>query len=86
MAVTTFSSREFNQYVSEAKKAAESGPVFITDRGKPALASSTAVENAAAAEYQDKNDDDEQSLGGHAVIVSGRRPDYCRIADSSGQA
>ena len=50
------------------------------------LASSTAVENAAAAEYQDKNDDDEQSLGGHAVIVSGRRPDYCRIADSSGQA
>ena len=36
MAVTTFSSREFNQYVSEAKKAAESGPVFITDRGKPA--------------------------------------------------
>lgn len=36
MPVTTFSSREFNQYVSEAKKAADKGPVFITDRGKPA--------------------------------------------------
>jgi prevent-host-death family protein len=36
MAVTTFSSRDFNQYASEAKKAAEKGPVFITDRGKPA--------------------------------------------------
>ena len=36
MAVTTFTSREFNQYVSEAKKAADRGPVFITDRGTPA--------------------------------------------------
>ena len=26
-------SREFNQHVSEAKKAARQGPVFITDRG-----------------------------------------------------
>lgn len=33
---TTFSSREFNQQISEAKKAAKSGPVIITDRGKPA--------------------------------------------------
>jgi PHD/YefM family antitoxin component YafN of YafNO toxin-antitoxin module len=29
-------SREFNQDTSGAKKAAESGPVFITDRGRPA--------------------------------------------------
>jgi prevent-host-death family protein len=36
MAVTTFSSREFNQDVSKAKKAAERGPVLITDRGRPA--------------------------------------------------
>jgi prevent-host-death family protein len=28
-------SREFNQDTSGAKKAAERGPVFITDRGKP---------------------------------------------------
>ena len=36
MPSTTFSSREFNQQISEAKKAAKSGPVIITDRGKPA--------------------------------------------------
>lgn len=36
MGVTTFSSREFNQDASRAKKAAGSGPVFITDRGRPA--------------------------------------------------
>lgn len=36
MTVTTLSSREFNQAASEAKKAANKGPVFITDRGRPA--------------------------------------------------
>jgi prevent-host-death family protein len=36
MAITTFSSREFNQDASGAKKAAARGPVFITDRGRPA--------------------------------------------------
>jgi prevent-host-death family protein len=36
MAITTISSREFNQDTSRAKKAAEDGPVFITDRGRPA--------------------------------------------------
>lgn len=36
MAITTLSSREFNQDAGKAKKAAESGPVFITDRGRPA--------------------------------------------------
>ena len=34
--ITTLSSREFNQDTSRAKKAAGEGPVFITDRGKPA--------------------------------------------------
>ncbi len=33
---TTLSSREFNQDTSRAKKLAGSGPVFITDRGRPA--------------------------------------------------
>ena len=33
---TTLSSRDFNQDVSQAKRAAESGPVVITDRGRPA--------------------------------------------------
>jgi len=36
MTITTVSSREFNQNTSRAKKAAAKGPVFITDRGKPA--------------------------------------------------
>ena len=31
----TLSSREFNQNTSGAKKACRSGPVFITDRGRP---------------------------------------------------
>lgn len=36
MTITTFSSRVFNQNASGAKKAAQNGPVFITDRGRPA--------------------------------------------------
>jgi PHD/YefM family antitoxin component YafN of YafNO toxin-antitoxin module len=36
MAITTLSSREFNQDASRAKRATSKGPVFITDRGRPA--------------------------------------------------
>jgi prevent-host-death family protein len=36
MPITKISSREFNQDTARAKKAAKKGPVFITDRGKPA--------------------------------------------------
>lgn len=36
MTITTLSSRELNQDVTRAKKATRNGPVFITDRGKPA--------------------------------------------------
>ena len=36
MTITTLSSRQFNQDASKAKKAAISGPVIITDRGRPA--------------------------------------------------
>ena len=36
MTITTLSSRELNQDVTRAKKATKRGPVFITDRGKPA--------------------------------------------------
>lgn len=35
MSITTISSREFNQDSGGAKRAAEKGPVIITDRGKP---------------------------------------------------
>jgi len=36
VAITTLSSREFNQDTGKAKRAARKGPVFITDRGRPA--------------------------------------------------
>lgn len=36
MAITKMSSRDFNQDVGKAKRAAAKGPVVITDRGKPA--------------------------------------------------
>ncbi len=36
MYMSTFSSREFNQELSKAKREALLGPVFITDRGDPA--------------------------------------------------
>ena len=38
MPVHTFSSRAFTRDVSAAKRAAADGPVFITDRGRPAFA------------------------------------------------
>ena len=34
-APSTFTSREFNQDTARAKRAAQNGPVFITDRGRP---------------------------------------------------
>lgn len=38
MSITTVSARDFARDLATAKKATDSGPVFITDRGKPALA------------------------------------------------
>ena len=38
MSLFTYSSREFTRDVSAAKRAAEKGPVFKTDRGRPAYA------------------------------------------------
>jgi prevent-host-death family protein len=35
MAITTLSSREFNQDTGRAKRASKKGPVFITERGRP---------------------------------------------------
>lgn len=36
MTITSLTSRDFNQDASKAKKAAKRGPVFITNRGRPA--------------------------------------------------
>jgi prevent-host-death family protein len=35
MSITTLSAREFQRNASQAQKAAQKGPVFITSRGKP---------------------------------------------------
>ena len=56
MSITTLSSREFNQDTSRAKKAAQDGPVFITDRGRPAHVL------LSIEQYQ-------RLTGGHASIV-----------------
>jgi prevent-host-death family protein len=37
MSVTTMTSRQFNQDLASAKRAAAEGPVFVTDRGQPSL-------------------------------------------------
>lgn len=36
MTITTLTSRELNHDLGRAKRAAQAGPVFITDRGRPA--------------------------------------------------
>lgn len=36
MSIHTMSSREFNQDIGSAKRLASEGPVFVTDRGRPA--------------------------------------------------
>ena len=38
MTIHTYSSRDFTRDVGRAKRAAVDGPVFITDRGRPAFA------------------------------------------------
>jgi prevent-host-death family protein len=36
MSITTLTGQEFNRDSSGARRAAQNGPVFITDRGRPA--------------------------------------------------
>ncbi len=38
MTITTVSSRDFARDLASTKKAADSGPVFVTDRGRPTYA------------------------------------------------
>ena len=58
---TQISSREFNQDTAGAKKAAEKGPVYITDRGRPAHVLLT-------------YDAYEQLIGAHQVLDMLSRP------------
>lgn len=56
MSIHTFSSREFTRDVGAAKRAAASGPVFITDRGKPRyveMPDATRAKTGHAADLQD---------------------------------
>ena len=72
MSITTVSSREFNQDVSKAKRAASKGPVFITDRGRAAHVLLTIAEYEKLAKQYAKrkldgedsdSDDDEKKEG-----------------------
>ena len=38
MSITTVSSRDFARDLAQAKRATSTGPVFVTDRGKPTFA------------------------------------------------
>lgn len=51
----TVSSREFNQDVSAAKRAAEQEPVIVTDRGEPAYVLMTIAEyrRLSAVDHED---------------------------------
>lgn len=53
MSITTMTSREFNQDVSKAKRAAADGPVFITDRGRPAHVLMTVEEFQKLTPYEE---------------------------------
>ncbi len=55
MTITTITSREFNHDRGGAKKAAQNGPVFITDRGKPSLVLMTAEEYRKLTSGKKKN-------------------------------
>jgi prevent-host-death family protein len=62
MKSTIMNSREFNQQVSRAKRAALAGPVFITDRGVEAFVLQS-IEDYRAATQRRQNLFDMLSLG-----------------------
>jgi len=63
MTITTISSRELNKAVARAKKAAKYGPVFITDRGKPAHVLLT-IEDYRRLTKQHRNISDSLAISG----------------------
>jgi prevent-host-death family protein len=68
MTITTLSSREFNQGASQAKRAAHNGPVFITDRGRPAHVLMT-FEDYQRLTKQRRNIADALAMPGHVDIA-----------------
>ncbi len=67
MAISTFSSRQFNHNSSGAKKAALLGPVFITDRGKPSYVL-LSIQNYRKVSAQRTNLLDLLAMPGHADV------------------
>ncbi len=84
MTITTLSSREFNQDTSRAKRASSEGPVFITDRGKPAHVL-LSIEQYQRLAGQRRNIVDALSMPGLADIELDppRLGDFARPADFS---
>ena len=84
MTITTLSSREFNQDTSRAKRASFDGPVFITDRGKPAHVL-LSMEQYQRLSGQRRNIVDALSMPGLADIELDppRLADFARPADFS---
>lgn len=68
MAITTVSSRELNQDVGKAKRAAEHNPVVITDRGKPAFVLLSYAEYQRLTGGQKRNLVDALSMPGMSEI------------------
>jgi prevent-host-death family protein len=54
MPTTTLTSREFHQDSGKVKRAAQNGPVIITDRGKPVLVVQRAEDFTPASEKSSK--------------------------------
>ena len=85
MPITTLTSRQFNQDASKAKKAAKTGPVFITDRGRPAHVL------LSIEEYQKLTGSGSASMINMSRLPAGRWVDFdpprasifCRPADLS---
>ena len=67
MTVTTMTGREFKRNIARAKRAAESGPVFITERGEPAHVL-LSMENYRRLEGQNRSLVDSLSMAGLAEI------------------
>lgn len=84
MRITTISSREFNQDTSRAKKAAAKGPVFITDRGKPAHVLLSIEQYKRLARQQDIVDELGQPPGIEDISIEfPRSREVARSADFS---
>ena len=84
MSITTLSSRQFNQHASEAKKAANHGPVFITDRGHPAhVLLSIQDYQQLTSSHQKISDLLAMSDTGNIVFETPRMRDLAQAADFS---